>query len=398
MNVVIPAHYVGKTCLLSVTLAPRPPLGRKLHGQPQRAATGFPVNIVRRRKAPVNALGVRAQDGASWEQYEAACQEGNLRSALQALDRLRAEGAFSQRIKPQLDIENCAPRNKLAILNLCASPGSEGMVSDLFNLLREVGLLPSFGVSRSTVQSIRRVAPDELQRSTGLSPSAFSPSKGKSRLLTLSVIAAISLAYSFRLQGFAAGLVLSLASLVTLDSVMAEGYFLGRLLDLVPGRRERVAVHEAGHLVAAYLLGFPIRAVIMDPGQAAAAGLAGTAGTLFWSKSLEEGLRAGQISVEEFNAYNVVIFAGIAAEAIRYGRAEGGGSDVDIYESLAGAFQPPWPRERVSNNARWAVSEAVKLLRDNEVAFNKTWTLLADKESTLADCVCVLEQNIPVKK
>eukprot|EP00854_Cymbomonas_tetramitiformis_P013517 gene13517-15982_t len=54
----------------------------------------------------------------------------------------------------------------------------------------------------------------------------------------------------------------------------------------------------------------------MDPGQAAAAGLAGTAGTLFWSKSLEEGLRAGQISVEEFNAYNVVIFAGIAAEAI----------------------------------------------------------------------------------
>jgi len=74
--------------------------------------------------------------------------------------------------------------------------------------------------------------------------------------------------------------------------------------------------HEAGHVVAAFLLGTPIRGVVLDAATARAAGLPGPAGTLLWDASLADGFGAGRVGAALLDAYAVVLFAGVAAEAI----------------------------------------------------------------------------------
>lgn len=45
--------------------------------------------------------------------------------------------------------------------------------------------------------------------------------------------------------------------------------------------------------------------------------------------------------------YSVVLFAGVAAEALVYGEAEGGESDENLFKALVGELQPPWPPAKV---------------------------------------------------
>lgn len=43
----------------------------------------------------------------------------------------------------------------------------------------------------------------------------------------------------------------------------------------------------------------------------------------------------------------MVLFAGIAAEALVYGEAEGGESDENLFKALVGELQPPWNSAKV---------------------------------------------------
>ena len=43
----------------------------------------------------------------------------------------------------------------------------------------------------------------------------------------------------------------------------------------------------------------------------------------------------------------MVLFAGIAAEALAYGEAEGGESDENLFKAFVGELQPPWPPAKV---------------------------------------------------
>lgn len=47
--------------------------------------------------------------------------------------------------------------------------------------------------------------------------------------------------------------------------------------------------------------------------------------------------------------YFVVLFAGIAAEALIYGEAEGGESDENLYVHVVKGLRPPWNPAKVSN-------------------------------------------------
>jgi hypothetical protein len=47
--------------------------------------------------------------------------------------------------------------------------------------------------------------------------------------------------------------------------------------------------------------------------------------------------------------YSIVLFAGIAAEGLVYGAAEGGESDENLYKILISGLRPPWGPGRVSS-------------------------------------------------
>eukprot|EP00268_Persea_americana_P004412 TRINITY_DN113_c1_g1_i3.p1 TRINITY_DN113_c1_g1~~TRINITY_DN113_c1_g1_i3.p1 ORF type:complete len:106 (+),score=24.12 TRINITY_DN113_c1_g1_i3:2067-2384(+) len=61
--------------------------------------------------------------------------------------------------------------------------------------------------------------------------------------------------------------------------------------------------------------------------------------------------------------YCMVLFAGIAAEALVYGEAEGGENDENLFRSICVLLQPPLSIAQMSNQARWSVMQSYNLLK-----------------------------------
>ena len=54
--------------------------------------------------------------------------------------------------------------------------------------------------------------------------------------------------------------------------------------------------------------------------------------------------------------YCIVLFAGIAAEGLVYGEAEGGESDENLYKGVISGLRPPWAPGKVSTYLRFCLS------------------------------------------
>ncbi|KAK9123556.1 hypothetical protein Sjap_013158 [Stephania japonica] len=65
------------------------------------------------------------------------------------------------------------------------------------------------------------------------------------------------------------------------------------------------------------------------------------AGTQFWDEKLEKELAEGRLSSSAFDRYCMILFAGIAAEALIYGEAEGRENDENLFRSICLLFDPP---------------------------------------------------------
>ena len=152
--------------------------------------------------------------------------------------------------------------------------------------------------------------------------------------------------------------------------------------------------HEAGHFLVAYLLGCPVEAVLLDGFQAMRDRrfAAGTAGTVFFDPELGAAMKRGELPRSAVDRYSVVVLAGIAAEAQRNGRAEGGQADeaalVRLLSSLDGGQS--WDLARIQNQARWGASQAVLLLREHEAAFTALCQAL-ERGASVGECMVAIE-------
>lgn len=140
-----------------------------------------------------------------------------------------------------------------------------------------------------------------------------------------------------------------------------------------------------------------MRGYVLSAGEALRAGIPGQAGTLFEDEGLYEELRSGILSGRAIDRFSIVSMAGIAAEAIHYGEAEGGESDVASLIRMLTSLNPPWKVRAVKDQARWAVLEAVLLLRQNVKAFDALCEAMRERKS-LGECILVIEENfVPLK-
>ncbi|KAG0494605.1 hypothetical protein HPP92_005599 [Vanilla planifolia] len=92
-------------------------------------------------------------------------------------------------------------------------------------------------------------------------------------------------------------------------------------------------------------------------------GIQGQAGTQFWDDKLERELAEGRLSNTAFDRYCMVLFGGIAAEALVYGEAEGGENDENLFRGVCLLLQPPLTEAQMSNQARWSVMQSYNLLK-----------------------------------
>ncbi|KMZ59333.1 hypothetical protein ZOSMA_69G00290 [Zostera marina] len=336
-----------------------------------------------------------------WREYEDAVREKDLVRALQCLKSIQTLPVQpSSSSSPFLYSEIVgAPERDWEILDTCLNADDMRLVGSAYAFLRGRGLLKSFGKCKDIVlEGTRDVTPTVLKSSTGLQATKLSPQKwgqsGSSRLALIGFLGGISFLLSKDIDirpNLAA--ILALASL---DAIFLGGSCLAQISCFWPPNRRRILVHEAGHLLTAYLMGCPIRGVILDPIVAMQMGIKGQAGTQFWDENLEKELAEGRLSSTAFDRYCMVLYAGIAAEALVYGEAEGGENDENLFKSICVLLRPPLPIREMSNRARWSVLQSYNLLKWHREAHQAAIKAL-ESGCNLGTVIRRIEEAMPSK-
>jgi hypothetical protein len=165
------------------------------------------------------------------------------------------------------------------------------------------------------------------------------------------------------------------------------------ILWLRPEYGQKLALHEAGHFLLAYLTGLPITGYFLSGASPAA----GQAGTIFLDLELFEQLGRGQLKQSILARYSTILMGGIAAEAISFDEAEGGSADEQALVDMLTNLRPAWSKDRIFNLARWSVVSAVELLREYKVEHE----LLAAKMAAgapLGECIGVIARGCEARQ
>ena len=186
---------------------------------------------------------------------------------------------------------------------------------------------------------------------------------------------------------------LSLLGLVTVDTLTFNNRGVTLLLDaLSPGKhRQRVIHHEAGHFLTAYILGIPIASYSLTAWEAFRQGQEGVGGVQFELADLEQKVK----NFTDFPAFleriSTVWMAGIAAETLVYGKAEGGESDRFYLQSalkLAGV-----PENNYAQKERWSLLQAKTLLEKQQTAY-QALVIAMEKRTSVEECCRVISESL----
>jgi hypothetical protein len=162
-----------------------------------------------------------------------------------------------------------------------------------------------------------------------------------------------------------------------------------------PEYKKKIIYHEAGHFLLAYLLGIPVRGCVTNAWDARKyPDIKGQAGTIFYDPKLADELLNQKITRSSLDRMSVVIMGGIAAEAIRFGKAEGGAVDEQSLVGFLTSIQPPWNILRIQGQARWAAMQAILLIREHEKSYDALCLALEEGKS-VGDAILAIEENLP---
>ncbi|KAL1815029.1 hypothetical protein ACET3Z_017603 [Daucus carota] len=338
----------------------------------------FPANPLRRRLSPATAV-------REWQEYEAAVKDKDLARALRFLRDVQVveveddKLTESTRFKSELGVYGW--ERDWEVLDTCLNADDMRLVGAAYAFLKDKGFLPTFGKYRNIVlEGPRDVTPSVIASETGLQVSKLSPKKwglsGSSSVVLAGFFAGVSFLLT---QGIDIRPNLAVVlGLAMADSILLGGSCLAQISSYWPPYRRRILVHEAGHLLIAYLMGCPVRGVILDPIVAMQMGIQGQAGTQFWDENMQNELAQGRLSGTAFDRYCMVLFAGIAAEALVYGEADGGENDENLFRSISLLLDPPLSVSQMSNQARWSVLQSYNLLKWHKHAHRAAVKVLED--------------------
>ncbi|KPQ36048.1 MAG: hypothetical protein HLUCCA11_07505 [Phormidesmis priestleyi Ana] len=203
------------------------------------------------------------------------------------------------------------------------------------------------------------------------------------------------------------------AGIVALDRFSWQNKGSNLLIDLLSSQsseyRQRILHHEAGHFLAAHLLGIPVESYTLSAWQGIKAGLPGLGGVVIDTSGNQPGnpsenpsgnpsentsedqsaedFALAQLSAQQVNRYSIVWMAGIAAETQTYGNAQGGDDDKAQLRQLW-AQLPTQSRQRAAADTqlRWALLQANTLLQKQRSAYEALVKAMATQASVAVCC------------
>ncbi|KAK4742989.1 hypothetical protein SAY87_000990 [Trapa incisa] len=333
---------------------------------------------------------IRTRALREWQEYEEALKMKDLGRALRFLKSVESSieplNGSSQPPFEDLSLYTSNDDRDWEVLDTCLNADDMKLVASAYSFLMDKGFLPHFSRFRNIVlEGPREVTPRVLKSSTGLDVSRFSPKKWGLSGSSAAVLAAFLGGVSFLLSrgiDIRPNLAI-LLGLAFLDSIFLGGCCVAQISSYWPPQRRRILVHEAGHLLVAYLIGCPIRGVILDPIVAMQMGIQGqnekqgdaqpfNSSCLFLYYCMKESHHNGHEKQEHSFGMkkwiknlpkDTSVAQPLIAEALIYGEAEGGENDENLFRSICVLLDPPLSIAQMSNQARWSVLQSYNLLK-----------------------------------
>jgi hypothetical protein len=223
-------------------------------------------------------------------------------------------------------------------------------MTDMYSTMRDQQHLRLFGaVDGPLASGSRTVTPTILETITNLPMKALTPQPTPTLLIAGVALAflegALSAAFGWNFNA----LVLSTCAFAFFDKMFWNGAIFETFLKaLSPGISQKILRHEAGHFLCAYLLGCPVEGCVLSAWAALSDARFDkqnvSAGTSFFDPSLSREMNSGKVSRSSLDRYSTIVMGGIAAEAVHFGRADGGAGDE---MALVAFFIPvEWQRGR----------------------------------------------------
>ncbi|MCU0545917.1 MAG: ATP-dependent Zn protease [Oscillatoriaceae cyanobacterium Prado104] len=186
-----------------------------------------------------------------------------------------------------------------------------------------------------------------------------------------------------------------LLGLATLDSFQWQGQGGTILLDFLAGsskaKRDRILHHEAGHFLVAHLLGIPVTGYALNAWEAFKQGQSAQGGVRFQDAELASQLQNGTLSSHILDKYCTVWMAGIVAENLVYGNAEGGAEDRTKISAILTQLRRPTAEIKLKQN--WGSLQAKNLIESHNSAYQALVSAM-EQRATVSDCCNIIQQNL----
>lgn len=186
---------------------------------------------------------------------------------------------------------------------------------------------------------------------------------------------------------------LGLLGLATVDTLTLNSRGVTLLLDsLSPAAyRQRIVHHEAGHFLVAYLLGISITGYSLTAWEAFKQGQEGIGGVRFDTSHLEKKVKNFTDFPAFLERFCTVWMAGIAAETLVYGKAEGGDSDrIQLRQALKLAGLPESNHDQ---KERWSLLQAKTLLEKHRESYDALVTAM-ERRASVEECCEVISSRL----
>ncbi|KAK9803601.1 hypothetical protein WJX72_003928 [[Myrmecia] bisecta] len=296
-------------------------------------------------------------------------------------------------------------RRQLQKLDGCLAkegPEAEAEAVQLAEQLKQSGMLRGFAGAHQvpkrayTLEELRlnRVEPEKY-----LSPVDNTLNNVRTIVQAGGLAGIAALYFGLHLDGSQLlGVVVAILFALTADQVANGGGFEALVIDTA-GRllnrtyANRVAFHEAGHFLVAYLLGLLPRRYTLSSLDAFRRynALNVQAGTQFCDSAFQAEVASGSLSSSSLDKYCCIALAGVTTEYLTFGQAEGGRNDVQQLDSMLQALR--FTQAKADSQVRWAVLNVTSLLRKHA----KTHAALAkamDRGESVGSCIAVVEESL----
>eukprot|EP00440_Ansanella_granifera_P074301 gb/GFBE01080631.1/.p1 GENE.gb/GFBE01080631.1/~~gb/GFBE01080631.1/.p1 ORF type:complete len:400 (+),score=65.97 gb/GFBE01080631.1/:1-1200(+) len=186
---------------------------------------------------------------------------------------------------------------------------------------------------------------------------------------------------------------------VLVDQLVNQGTLQILLLDSVAGAvspdyRDRVAQHEAGRFLVAYLIGILPKGYTLSAADALGKFQSTNirAGCVFCTAQVQQEMESGTLSGTSLDRFVCVKLAGIVQEYLLYRQAQIGGSNLQQVENLFQAMN--FEQRRSGDQTRFAVLNVATLLRGYEEV-HSTLAEAMKRGASVAECIAIIERGPP---